>query len=232
MAFLAAAPTATQYLTSSSVSQQYNHLPCGKTTTHLCFSSSSLSATQPQQGFGNARALTTVGRRQGNSSSSLEAPEAVKHHIGSISQTEGLRFAVVVARFNEIVTRPLLEGAIGTFRRYSVDEEDIDVVWVPGVFEICLTAERLGRSGNYNAVVCIGAVVRGDTSHYDAVANSAASGVMSAGLNSGVPCIFGVLTCDDMNQALDRSGGKVGNKGAEAALTAIEMATLFEHQLK
>ncbi|PPD77659.1 hypothetical protein GOBAR_DD25423 [Gossypium barbadense] len=127
----------------------------------------------------------------------------------------------VVARFNEIVTRQLLEGALDTFRKYSVNEEDIDVVWVPGSFEIGIVAERLGKSRNYHAILCIGAVIRGDTTHYDAVANSVASGVLSAGLNSGVPCIFGVLTCEDMDQALNRAGGKSGNKGAECALTAV-----------
>ncbi|XP_057776949.1 6,7-dimethyl-8-ribityllumazine synthase, chloroplastic isoform X2 [Salvia miltiorrhiza] len=146
---------------------------------------------------------------------------AVRHLTGSLTSAEGLRFAIVVARFNEIVTRPLLEGALDTFKRYSVKEEDIDVVWVPGSFEIGLVAEKLGKSRKYQAVLCIGAVIRGDTSHYDAVANSAASGVLSAGLSSGVPCIFGVLTCDDMDQALNRAGGKAGNKGSETALTAI-----------
>ncbi|KZV34795.1 6,7-dimethyl-8-ribityllumazine synthase, chloroplastic [Dorcoceras hygrometricum] len=157
---------------------------------------------------------------------------AVRQLNGSLTSAGGLRFAIVVARFNEIVTRPLLEGALKTFEQYSVKEEDIDVVWVPGSFEIGVVAEKLGKSQKYQAIVCIGAVIRGDTSHYDAVANSAASGVLSAGLNSGVPCIFGVLTCDNMEQALNRAGGKSGNKGAEAALTAIEMASLFEHHLK
>ncbi|KAL5578620.1 hypothetical protein UlMin_011062 [Ulmus minor] len=164
--------------------------------------------------------------------SSFIETAAVRHLVGSVTKTQGLRFAVVVARFNEIITKPLLEGALATFKNYSVREEDVDVVWVPGSFEIGVVATRLGKSGKYHAVVCIGAVIRGDTTHYDAVANSSASGVLSAGLNSGVPCIFGVLTCDDMEQALNRAGGKSGNKGAEAALTAIEMASLFEHHLK
>jgi len=125
-----------------------------------------------------------------------------------------------------------LEGAIETFKKYSVREEDIEVIWVPGSFEIGVVAQKLGKSGKFHAVLCIGAVIRGDTTHYDAVANSAASGVLSAGINSGVPCIFGVLTCEDMDQALNRSGGKAGNKGAETALTALEMASLFEHHLK
>ncbi|BBH08658.1 6,7-dimethyl-8-ribityllumazine synthase / DMRL synthase / lumazine synthase / riboflavin synthase [Prunus dulcis] len=138
----------------------------------------------------------------------------------------------VVARFNEIITKQLLEGALATFKNYSIQEEDIDVVWVPGSFEIGVAAQRLGSLGRYHAILCIGAVIRGDTTHYDAVANSAASGVLSAGLKSGVPCVFGVLTCDNMEQALNRAGGKSGNKGAETALTAIEMASLFEHHLK
>nr|GEV69716.1 6,7-dimethyl-8-ribityllumazine synthase, chloroplastic-like [Tanacetum cinerariifolium] len=158
--------------------------------------------------------------------------EAVRQLTGSLTKAQGHRFAIVIARFNEIVTRPLMNGALDTFDKYSVREEDIDVIWVPGAFEIGLVAEKLGKSGKYNAILCIGAVVRGDTTHYDAVANSAASGVLSAGLNSGVPCIFGVLTCEDMDQALNRAGGKAGNKGSEAALTAIEMASLFEHHLK
>ncbi|XP_027171484.1 6,7-dimethyl-8-ribityllumazine synthase, chloroplastic-like [Coffea eugenioides] len=158
---------------------------------------------------------------------------SVRQLTGSLTTTEGLRFGIVAARFNEIVTKPLLEGPLDTFKKYSVKEEDIDVVWVPGSFEIGLVVEKLGKSRKYQAILCIGAVIRGDTSYYDAVANSAASGVLSAGLNSGyVPCIFGVLTCDDMEQALNRAGGKSRNKGAEAALTAIEMASLFEHHLK
>ncbi|GMH08744.1 hypothetical protein Nepgr_010584 [Nepenthes gracilis] len=163
---------------------------------------------------------------------SFAQTKAVRQLCGSLTRAQGLRFAVVVARFNEIVTKQLLEGALETFSKYSVNEEDIDVVWVPGSFEIGIVAERLGRSLKYHAILCIGAVIRGDTSHYDAVANSASSGVLSAGLNSGVPCIFGVLTCDNMEQALNRAGGKSGNKGSEAALTAIEMASLFELHLK
>nr|XP_048317714.1 6,7-dimethyl-8-ribityllumazine synthase, chloroplastic isoform X2 [Ziziphus jujuba var. spinosa] len=148
---------------------------------------------------------------------------AVRHLVGSVTRTQGLRFSIVVSRFNEIVTKQLLEGALTTFNTYSVQEEDIDVVWVPGSFEIGVVATRLGKSGRYHAILCIGAVIRGDTTHYDAVANSAASGVLSAGLNSGVPCIFGVLTCDNMEQALNRAGGKSGNKGAEAALIAVNL---------
>ncbi|KAF3337620.1 6,7-dimethyl-8-ribityllumazine synthase [Carex littledalei] len=151
----------------------------------------------------------------------VSAAAGPKRLLGSLTSTQGLKFAVVVARFNEIVTSLLLEGALETFRRYSVKEEDITVVSVPGSFEIPVVAQKLGKTGAYDAIICIGAVIRGDTTHYDAVANSAASGVLSAGLSSGVPCIFGVLTCDDMDQALNRAGGKSGNKGAEAAITAV-----------
>uniref|UniRef100_A0A2P2JF11 6,7-dimethyl-8-ribityllumazine synthase n=1 Tax=Rhizophora mucronata TaxID=61149 RepID=A0A2P2JF11_RHIMU len=196
----------------------------------LCFSSGSipLPAMSMSGGF---RGYGVAVERKDHRPSFAETA-AVRHFVGSLTRAEGLRFAVVVARFNEIVTKQLLEGALETFKKYSVREEDIDVVWVPGSFEIGVVADRLGRSRNYHAVLCIGAVIRGDTSHYEAVANTAASGVFSAGLNSGVPCIFGVLTCDNMEQALNRAGGKSGNKGAEAAVTAIEMASLFEHHLK
>ncbi|KAK1266960.1 hypothetical protein QJS04_geneDACA015592 [Acorus gramineus] len=174
--------------------------------------------------------VNLVSKRNGRSP--VLAMAGVQHLRGSPMRTEGLRFAVVVAKFNEVVTKLLLEGALDTFRRYLIKDEDIVVVEVPGSFEIPVVATHLAKTGKYHAVLCIGAVVRGDTTHYDAVANSAASGVLSAGLNSGVPCIFGVLTCDDMDQALNRAGGKSGNKGAEAALSAIEMASLLEHHLK
>jgi len=178
---------------------------------------------------------------QGASSSQLRLPSkrkngvqvsaAVKEMTGSLMRGEGLRFAVVVGRFNEIITRPLLAGALETFHKYQVREEDVELIWVPGSFEIPVVAQQLALSQKYHAVLCIGAVVRGATTHYDAVANSAASGIMSASLKSNVPCIFGVLTTENMEQAIDRAGGKAGNKGAECALTAIEMASLFQHHL-
>ncbi|XP_062185790.1 6,7-dimethyl-8-ribityllumazine synthase, chloroplastic-like [Phragmites australis] len=163
----------------------------------------------------------------------LDVAAAAGHQklMGSLTNTEGLRFGVVVARFNEIVTSLLLQGALETFERYSVKAENITVVSVPGSFEVPVTAQKLGKSGKFDCILCIGAVIRGDTTHYDAVANSAASGVLSAGLSAGIPCVFGVLTCEDMDQALNRAGGKAGNKGAEAAITAIEMASLFRHHL-
>ncbi|OVA18988.1 hypothetical protein BVC80_1223g11 [Macleaya cordata] len=202
--------------------RQPQSVPQSKRTT---YSSSSISLRD------SIKSKTSISVFERKDRSLFAQTAAVRHLVGSLTKPEGLRFAVVVARFNEVVTRLLLDGALDTFKRYSVKEEDIDVVWVPGSFEIPVVAERLGKLGKYQAIICIGAVVRGDTTHYDAVANSAASGVLSASLNSGVPCVFGVLTCDDMDQALNRAGGKVGNKGSEAALTAIEMASLFKHHL-
>ncbi|CAN7116056.1 unnamed protein product [Brassica rapa subsp. narinosa] len=199
--------------------------PSSACFTHGGIKSNSLSFSSSASGFASTLSVEKELR-------SSFVTEAVRHVTGSLMRGEGLRFAIVVARFNEVVTKLLLEGAIETFKKYSVREEDIQVIWVPGSFEIGVVAQRLGKSGNFHAVLCIGAVIRGDTTHYDAVANSAASGVLSAGINSGVPCIFGVLTCEDMDQALNRSGGKAGNKGAETALTALEMASLFEHHLK
>lgn len=187
-----------------------------------------LSFTQ-SQGFGCA-----IGRQQCKveERGGFVQTSAVREFNGSLTSAHGHRFAIVVARFNDLITKNLLEGALNTFKSYSVREEDIDVVWVPGSFEIGVVAQQLGKSGKYQSILCIGAVIRGDTSHYDAVVNAATSGVLSAGINSGTPCIFGVLTCDTLEQAFNRAGGKAGNKGAEAALTAIEMASLFEHHLK
>ncbi|KAL5990728.1 hypothetical protein ACLOJK_011632 [Asimina triloba] len=182
-----------------------------------------LHSPKPLVSFPSAsqRSVASVSFKSAARTPSIVVSAGARQLTGSLTKNDGLRFAVVVARFNEVVTKLLLEGALDTFKRYSVREEDIDVVWVPGSFEIPVAAQKLGKSGRYHAVLCIGAVIRGDTTHYDAVANSAASGVLSAGLQSGVPCIFGVLTCDDMDQALNRAGGKSGNKGAEAALTAV-----------
>ena len=136
-------------------------------------------------------------------------------------------YAVVVARFNELFTRQLLEGAQNAFRRHGVADEDVDVAWVPGSFEVPLVARRLAASGSYAAVVCLGAIIRGATSHFDYVAGQAAAGVARAGLDTGVPVIFGIITTETLEQAMDRSGAKSGNKGFEAAVTAIEMADLL-----
>jgi 6,7-dimethyl-8-ribityllumazine synthase len=137
------------------------------------------------------------------------------------------RFAVVAARFNAAVVDALLAGALDALRRHGVADDAIDVVRVPGSFEIPLVAQRLAGSRRYAAVVSLGAVIKGDTDHYDHVAGSATSGVAQAALATGVPMIFGVLTCDTLEQAVNRAGGKAGNKGFEAAVTAVEMVNLL-----
>ena len=134
------------------------------------------------------------------------------------------RFAVAVSRFNDLVTDRLLEGALSTFRRHGAAEERVTVVRVPGSFELPLVADRLARSGQYAAVVCLGAVIQGQTTHHEYINQQTAAAIMRIGLETGVPVLFGVLTCQTMEQALDRAGGKAGNKGSEAALAAIEMA--------
>lgn len=142
------------------------------------------------------------------------------------SDGSGLRVAVVVARWNSFVTRKLLDGATTTLRESGVVEEAITVAWVPGSFEVPTAASWAARSGRFDAVICLGAVIRGDTAHFEYVAGSAAEGILRVSLETGVPVVFGVLTCDTVEQALDRAGGKEGHKGQEAALTAIEMANL------
>jgi 6,7-dimethyl-8-ribityllumazine synthase len=139
---------------------------------------------------------------------------------------EGLSIAIVVSRFNELVTRVLLAGAQDGLARHGVEPEGVDVAWVPGSFEIPLTARKLAESGRYQAVICLGAVIRGETPHFDHVANQASSGIARVALDTGVPVIFGVLTTDTLEQALERAGGKMGNKGYDAAVNAIEMANL------
>ncbi len=139
----------------------------------------------------------------------------------------GLRVAIVVSRFNEFITRQLLEGALDGLRRHGVAAEDVDVAWVPGAFEIPLVAQRLARSNKYDALICLGAVIRGATAHFDYVAGQAAAGVANVAVQAGVPVVFGILTTDTVEQAIERAGTKAGNKGYEAALAAIEMATLM-----
>ena len=141
---------------------------------------------------------------------------------------QGLRVAVVVARFNELVTRPLLNAAIGTLTRYGVVDDDINVVWVPGAFELPVVAKSLAKTSRFDAIVCLGAVIRGETGHYDMVAGNAARGISQVGVDTGVPTIFGVLTTENMDQALNRAGGKAGNMGANAAAAAIETARLVQ----
>ena len=140
----------------------------------------------------------------------------------------GKRIAVVVARFNETITDKLVGGAVDGLRAHGVDENAIDVAWVPGAFEIPMVAGRMARTGRYDAVICLGAVIRGDTAHFDLVAGEAARGIADVAATTGVPAIFEVLATDDLAQAESRAGGAHGNKGWEAALAALEMAWLLE----
>jgi 6,7-dimethyl-8-ribityllumazine synthase len=146
---------------------------------------------------------------------------------GDFSPPQG-RFAIVAARFNAVVVDRLVEGALEGLNRHDVVEANIDIVRVPGSFEIPAIAQKLGKSGKYAAVICLGAVIKGDTDHYEYVSSGATNGIAAAALNCGVPIIFGVLTCTTMEQAMDRAGGKAGNKGLEAAMTAIEMVNLLK----
>jgi 6,7-dimethyl-8-ribityllumazine synthase len=139
------------------------------------------------------------------------------------------RFALVAARFNQFVVEHLVGGAVDALKRHGVADDAIDLVWVPGSYEVPLVARRLAGGGNYAALICLGAVIRGDTDHYDYVAGEAAKGVAQASLATGVPVIFGILTCDTLEQAINRAGAKAGNKGFEAALTAIEMVNLLRN---
>jgi 6,7-dimethyl-8-ribityllumazine synthase len=140
---------------------------------------------------------------------------------------EGVSIAIVVSRFNDLITRQLLAGAQDCLRRHDVEAERVDVAWVPGSFEIPLVARKLAESGRYQAVVCLGAVIRGETPHFEYVASQVSSGIARAGLETGVPVIFGIITADSLEEALERAGGKMGNKGYDAAVSAIEMANLM-----
>lgn len=135
---------------------------------------------------------------------------------------QGSRFAIVVSRFNDLITSRLLEGALSTLARHGVDNNTTQVVWVPGSFEIPIVAQKLAKSGKFSAVICLGAVIQGETTHHDYINHQVAAGIMQGSLETGVPVVFGVLTCQTMEQAIDRAGGKVGNKGTEATLAAIE----------
>ncbi|HPU01043.1 MAG: 6,7-dimethyl-8-ribityllumazine synthase [Firmicutes bacterium] len=136
------------------------------------------------------------------------------------------RFALVVSRFNEFISNRLLAGALDCLKRHEADEEKIDILWVPGAFEIPLIAQKAAQSGRYDAVICLGAVIRGSTPHFDYIAAETAKGIAKVGLDSGIPTVFGIITCDTLEQAIERAGTKAGNKGWAAAQSAIEMADL------
>ena len=146
---------------------------------------------------------------------------------GKVVAKKGMKAAIVAARFNEIIVNKLLGGAIDGLVRHGVEEENITAAWVPGAFEIPLVAERLAKSGKYDAVICVGAVIRGDTSHYDYVCNEVSKGIATVGLQTGVPVLFGVVTTENIEQAMARAGSKAGNKGYDCALSAIEMVNLL-----
>jgi 6,7-dimethyl-8-ribityllumazine synthase len=152
--------------------------------------------------------------------------EGVNHIEGNLS-AEGRSFGIVASRFNDFVVKALLEGAIEAIRRHGGDAEAVDVVWVPGSYEIPIVARELALSGRYDALICLGAVIRGATAHFDYVAGGAASGISNVALETGVPVIFGVITTESIEQAIERAGTKMGNKGFEAAVSAMEMADLM-----
>jgi 6,7-dimethyl-8-ribityllumazine synthase len=142
---------------------------------------------------------------------------------------KGLRFAIVISRFNEIITNRLLSGAIDGFQRHGVAEDDIEVAWVPGCMEISLIAKKMAEKGVYNAVVCLGAVIRGGTPHFEYVASEVNRGISRVNLDTGIPVIQGIITADTLEQAIERAGAKEGNKGFAAAVSAIEMANLMKN---
>ncbi|NLJ98050.1 MAG: 6,7-dimethyl-8-ribityllumazine synthase [Tissierellia bacterium] len=141
---------------------------------------------------------------------------------------EGLKFGIIVGRYNEFIGGKLLSGAMDALKRHGVKEEDIHITWVPGAFEIPLVAKKMAKSGRYDGVICLGAVIRGATSHFDYVSAEVTKGVASVSLDTEIPVIFGVLTTDNIEQAIERAGTKSGNKGYDAAITAIEMANLLK----
>lgn len=141
--------------------------------------------------------------------------------------SENIKIGIVAARFNEFITSKLLSGAIDGLERHNVAKNDIDVAWVPGAFEIPLIAKKMAESGKYDAAICLGAVIRGATSHYDYVCNEVSKGVASVSLSSGIPVMFGVVTTENIEQAIERAGTKAGNKGYDCALGAIEMVNLI-----
>jgi len=156
----------------------------------------------------------------------LHREDGANHIEGALSAA-GKTFGVVASRFNDFIVKALLEGALDAVRRHGGDVGSVDVVWVPGSYEIPIAASEMARTGRYDAVICLGAVIRGSTAHFDYVAGGAAGGISSVALQTGVPTIFGVITTETIEQAIERAGTKMGNKGFEAAVAAIEMADLL-----
>ena len=147
---------------------------------------------------------------------------------GKVVAKEGMNPGIVASRFNEIIVNKLLGGAVDGLVRHGVEEDNITAAWVPGAFEIPVTALKMAKSGNYDAIICEGAVIRGDTTHYDYVCNEVSKGIAQAGMSTGVPVLFGVITTENIEQAIARAGSKAGNKGYDCALSAIEMVNVLE----
>ena len=140
---------------------------------------------------------------------------------------EDIKIAIVATRFNEFITNKLLSGALDTLKRHDVQEEAIELAWVPGAFEIPLVAKKLAESGRYDAIICLGAVIKGSTDHYEYVCSEVSKGIATVSLETGLPVLFGVLTTDNLEQAIERAGSKAGNKGSDCALSALEMVNLL-----
>lgn len=147
---------------------------------------------------------------------------------GKLVAPEGMKIAIVASRFNEIIVKKLLDGAVDGLVRHGVKDDNITAVWVPGAFEIPVIADKLAASGKYDAVIAVGAVIRGATSHYDYVCNEVSKGVAQVGLKNGIPVLFGIITTENIEQAIERAGSKAGNKGYDCALSAVEMVNLMK----
>ena len=154
--------------------------------------------------------------------------EKINKISGHLVADKDFKIGIITARFNDFITSKLLGGAVDGLVRHGVAEENVTSVWVPGAFEIPVVADKMAKSGKFDAVICLGAVIRGTTTHYDYVCNEVAKGVSKVGLDTGVPTIFGVITTENIEQAIERAGSKAGNKGYEAAVTAIEMVSLLK----
>ena len=148
---------------------------------------------------------------------------------GNVVAKKGMRVGIVASRFNSFIVQKLLDGAVDGLVRHGVEDSNIDACWVPGAFEIPVIAEKMAVSGKYDAVICVGAVIRGSTTHYELVINETAKGIAQVGLKSGIPVLFGVITTENIEQAIERAGSKAGNKGYDCALSAIEMVNLMQN---
>lgn len=155
----------------------------------------------------------------------------MKKFEGKVVPQKELKIGIVAARFNEFISSKLVSGAMDGLLRHNVEDENVDIAWVPGAFEIPIIASKMAKSGKYDAIICLGTVIRGTTSHYDYVCNEVSKGIATISLNSGVPVMFGVLTTDNIEQAIERAGTKAGNKGYDCALGAIEMVNLI-HEIE